>query len=51
MAKNYDQMRSVSKQRSRFFATGKTHKFPSLNDATVESLKLRPIINITGTYT
>ena len=27
------------------------HKFLSLNDITVENLKLRPIMDLTGTYT
>ena len=44
-------MRPVSNQSGRFFATAKTHKFTSLNDITVENLKLRPIIDLTGTYT
>ena len=44
-------MRPVSNQPGRFFATAKTHKFTSLNDITVENLKLRPIIDLTGTYT
>ena len=44
-------MRPVSNQPGRFFATAKTHKFTSLNDITVENLKSRPIINLTGTYT
>ena len=44
-------MRSVSNQQCRFFATAKTHKFPSLIDITVENLKLLPIIDLTGTYT
>ena len=36
-------MRPVSNQPDRFFATAKTHKFTSLNDITLENLKLRPI--------
>ena len=44
-------MRPVFNQPGRFFATAKTHKFTSLNDITVENLKLRPIIDLTGTYT
>ena len=36
---HYDQMRPVSNQPGRFFATAKTHKFTSLNDTTVENLK------------
>ena len=33
-----------------FFATVKTHKFDSVNDTTLDKLKLRPIIDQTGTY-
>ena len=44
-----DQMRSVSNKPGRFFTAAKTHKFTSLNDITVESLKLRPIIDPTET--
>ena len=44
-------MRPVSNQSGRFFATAKTHKFTSLNDITVENLKLRQIIDLTGGYT
>ena len=44
-------MDPVSDQPGRFFATAKTHKFTSFNDITVENLKLRPIIDLTGTYT
>ena len=43
-------MRPVSNQPGRFFATAKTHKFPSSNDIAVENLKLCPIIDLTGTY-
>ena len=41
-------MHPVSNQPGKFLATAKTHK---LNDVTVENLKLRPIIDLTGTYT
>ena len=44
-------MRPVSKQRSRFFATAKTRNSTSWNYLTVENLRLRLIIDITGTYT
>ena len=44
-------MRPVFNQPGRFFATAKTFKFTSLNDITVEKLKLRPIIDLTGTFT
>ena len=46
-----DQMRPVSNQPGRFFETAKTHNFTSLNHTTVEKLKIRPIIDLTGTYT
>ena len=41
-------MRPVSNQTDKFFATTKTHKFTSLNYITVENLKSRPIIDLTG---
>ena len=50
-SEHYDQMHPVSNQPGRFFATTKIHKFTSLNDITVENLKLRPIIDLTGSYT
>ena len=50
-SEHYDQMRPVSNQPVRFLATTKTHKLTWLNDITVENLKLRPIIDLTGTYT
>ena len=43
-------MRSRSNQTGQFFATTKTHKFKSISDITLEQLKLRPIIDQTGTY-
>ena len=50
-SEQYDQMRPVSNQPGRFFAMAKTHKLTSLNDITVENLKLRPIIDLTETCT
>ena len=50
-SKHYDQMHPVSNQPDRFFAIAKTHKFTLLNHITVENLKLRSIIDLTGTYT
>ena len=47
----HDQMHPVSNQADRFFAIAKTHKFTFLNHITVENLKLRWIIDLTGTYT
>ena len=43
-------MRSRSNQTGQFFATTKKHKFKSISDITLEQLKLRPIIDQTGTY-
>ena len=43
-------MRPVSNQPVRFFVTAKTHKFKSLEEINVDQLKLRPIIDQTGTY-
>ena len=40
----------VSNQPARFFATTKTHKFDTIEDINVKDLKLRPIIDQTGTY-
>ena len=48
--KCYDEMRIVSNQPAQFFATAKTHKFKSLEEINVDQLKLRPIIDQTGTY-
>ena len=43
-------MHSKSNQQGRFFATAKTHKLDSVNDITLDQLKLRPVIDQTGTY-
>ena len=48
--KCYDSMRPVSNQHARFFATAKTHKFDTNEDINVKGLKLRPIVDQTGTY-
>ena len=42
-------MLPFSLQPARFFASAKTHKFDNLSDINVTSLKLRPIIDQTGT--
>ena len=44
-------MKPVSNQPARFFATAKTHKFQSFDEITLEALKLRPIVDQTGTHT
>ena len=46
----YDEMHPVSNQPTRFFVTTKSHKFHSLEEINVDQLKLRPIIDQTGTY-
>ena len=46
----YYEMRPVSNQPARFFVTAKTHKFKSLEKINVDQLKLRPIVDQTGTY-
>ena len=43
-------MRPVSNQPARFFATAKTHKSDTIEDINVKDLKIRPIIDQTGTY-
>ena len=47
--KDYEAMRPLSNQPGRFFFIAKTHKFASIEDISLESLKLRPTINQTGT--
>ena len=44
-------MGTVSNPPGRFFATAKKYKVTSLNEITVENLKLRPIKDVTGIYT
>ena len=46
----YENMRPKLNQPGRFFATGKTHKFDSVIEITLDKLKLRPITDQTGTY-
>ena len=48
--KCYDEIRPVLNQPARFFVTAKTHKFKSLEEINVDQLKLRSIIDQTGTY-
>ena len=47
----YEDMRPVSNQPGRIYATAKTHKFNSLDEINVGNLKFRPIISQIGTYT
>ena len=44
-------MRPVPNQPGSIYATGRTHKFNSLDDIKVYNLKFRPIISQIGTYT
>ena len=46
----YYEIRPVSNQPAQFFVTAKTHKFKSLEEINVDQLKLRSIIDETGTY-
>ena len=48
--KYYDGMRPVSNQPARFLATAKTHKFDTIEDINVKDLKLRRIIDQSGTF-
>ena len=48
---HYKDMRPVSNQSGRLYATAKTRKFNSLDEITVENLKFRPITSHMGTYT
>ena len=47
----YEDMRPVSNQPGRIYATAKTHKFNSLDEINIDNLKFRPIISQIGTYT
>ena len=42
-------MLPYSHQPARFFATAKTHRFENISDITIDNLKLRPMIDETGT--
>ena len=46
----YYEIRPVSNQPAQFFVPAKTHKFKSLEEINVDQLKLRSIIDQTGTY-
>ena len=47
---DHTQIRPVSNQPARLYATAKTHKFEDHKLITTENLKLRPIISTCGTY-
>ena len=44
-------MNPVTNQGGRLFKTAKTHRFSSINNITLEYLKLYPIIDLTGKHT
>ena len=46
----YENIHPKSNQPGRLFATARTRKFDSVNDITLDKLKLHPIIDQTGTY-
>ena len=47
---NYKEMRPTLSQPARFFASAKTHKFTDTKQININNLKLRPIIDQTGTH-
>ena len=47
----YNSLYPSSHQPARLFASAKTHKFNSYDEITIENLKLRPIIDQSGTMT
>ena len=49
--KHFERMKSSSNTPAQLYGTAKTHKFENISDVTVDSLKFRPIIAQTGTYT
>ena len=49
--KHFERMKSSSNTPAQLYSTTKTHKFENISDITVDSLKFRPIIAQTGTYT
>ena len=48
---HYEKMLLKSNQPGQLYGTAKTHKFNSIEDITLENLKLRPIFAHSGTYT
>ena len=44
----YDKIPPISNQPARSFGTAKTHKFNKIEDINIQDLKLRPIIDQTG---
>ena len=48
---HYKNIRPVSNQPGKLYATAKTHKFNSLDKITVDNLEFRPILSQVGRYT
>ena len=46
----YEKMRPFSNKPAYFFETAKTHKFDKIEDINIKDLKVRPIIDQSGTY-
>ena len=46
----YKETRPTSSQPARLFATAKTHKFTDIKQININDLKLRPIVDQTGTH-
>ena len=46
-----EDMRPISNQSGKIYATAKTHKFDSREDITIQNLRFCPIISQIGTYT
>ena len=46
----YKEIRPTSRQPARLFVTAKTHKFTDIKQININDLKLRPIIDQTGTH-
>ena len=49
--KDYEKMRPVSNHLALLYASAKTHKFDNINDAHLDQLKVRLVMDQTGTYT
>ena len=48
--KDYEKVRPVSSHPARLYASAKIHKFGNINDVNLDQLKVRPIMDQTGTY-
>ena len=46
----YEKVCPISNKPTHFFATAKTHKYDKIEDINIQNLKVRPIIDQSGTY-